>query len=92
MSHAELLRLVEAHEKAEKALEASCFSVWAAFSKEEPALAHEILQLFSSVDAAAQWTATSVKESGMSPAREAAEGRATEIMAKVRKTDHGFVG
>jgi hypothetical protein len=92
MSQAELLRLVEEHERAEKRLEASGVAVWDVLVKVEPELASEILQLFSTVDAAARWVVSSPKESAGSPARCVAEGRAGEILSKVRKTAHGFVG
>jgi len=92
MDHPELLRLVEAHERAEKELQVSGLVVWAALEKAEPELAADILRLFSTTDAAARWTASSFSELGGSPARHAAEGRAATVMSSVRKTDHGFVG
>lgn len=92
MDPAELLRLIEAHEKQEQELEASALSVWAALSDAEPELAREVLQLFSSVNAAARWVSTPFEGNGNSPAREAAQGRVAEIIARVRKTTHGFVG
>ncbi len=92
MHHQELLRLVEAHERADKELQASDFAVWAALVKAEPELAADILRLFSTADAAARWAASPFSELGGSPARHTAEGRADTIMSSVRKTDHGFVG
>ena len=90
MSQAELLRLVDEHERAEKRLRASDVAVWEALVKVDPDLAAEILQLFSTSDAAAHWAASSLSEFPGSPARCVAEGRAAEILSKVRRTAHGF--
>lgn len=92
MRLAELLELIEAHEQVERERKASSLLVWAALSAAEPELAREILQLFSTVDASAQWVASPFREFGHSPAREAAEGRAADLMARVHRTNHGFVG
>lgn len=92
MNHPELLKLIEAHEQLEEELECSSLVVWAAFARAEPELAAEVLRLFSTVDAAAHWVAAPFRELGGSPAREAAEGRAADIMSRVHKTNHGFVG
>lgn len=92
MKPAELLRLIEAHEKREHELEASSLSVWAALSDAEPELAREVLQLFSTVNAAAGWVSTSFEGNGNSLAREAAEGRVAEVFERVRRAAHGFVG
>jgi predicted kinase len=92
MDHAELLRLVEAHERADMELKAGRIAVWDALVKAEPELASETLQLFSTIEAAAHWVTSSLNECNGSPARRAAEGRAAEIISMVRKTTHGFVG
>jgi hypothetical protein len=92
MEHAELLRLVEAHEQAEKELQAIGLLVWTALAKAEPELAADILRLFETEEAAAQWASSPFRELGGSPARHAAEGGAATLMSLVRKTDHGFVG
>lgn len=92
MKHTELLRLVEAHERAEKELQAIGLAVWAALAAAEPDLSADILRLFTTEEAAAQWASSPFRELGGSPARHAAEGRAATIMSVVRKTDHGFVG
>lgn len=92
MNHPELLKLIESHELLSKELEASSLVVWAALARAEPELAGEILRLFSTVNAAAHWVTDPDSELGGSPAREAAEGRSAEIMSRVQKTNHGFVG
>jgi len=92
MDHQNLLRLVEAHERAEKELDASALAVWEALVIAEPDLAADILRMFSTTQAAARWAACSFRELGGSPARSAAEGRAATVMSVVLKTDHGFVG
>jgi hypothetical protein len=92
MNHAELLLLIEEHERAEQELEQSRQSIWFALVEAEPELAAAILKLFSTVQAAAHWSASSLEDLGTSPAREVAEGRAAEIMSRVYKTMHGFVG
>jgi hypothetical protein len=92
MDPANLLLLIEAHDKVEQELEASSLSVWAALSDVEPELAHEVLQLFSTVNAAAGWVSTPFEGNGKSPAREAAEGRVAEVFERVRRAAHGFLG
>jgi len=92
MNHPNLLRLLEAHERAERELQVSSLAVWAALVDAEPELAADILRLFSTVEAASRWAASSFRALGGSPARLAAEGRAAEIVSRLHKTDHGFVG
>lgn len=92
MESSKLLRLVEEHEKLEQQLEVSGRLVWDAFAEVEPSLAREILSLFSTSDAAAKWVASPFREFGHSPAREACEGRTTDLMSRVLQTMHGFYG
>lgn len=92
MSHMELLHQVEAHELAEKKLGDGRLAVWAALVNAEPDLASEILQLFSTDDAAARWVTSSSKEANCSPARQIAEGHAADILSRVRSAAHGFAG
>lgn len=92
MEHPQLLRLVEAHEQAERQVLDSGLAVWRELVQAEPELAAEILQLFGTQDASARWAAASFRELGGSPAREAAEGRARIVMSRVHATNHGFVG
>jgi hypothetical protein len=91
MDPANLLLLIEAHEKVEQELKASSLTVWAGLSEIEPELAREVLHLFSTVNAAAGWVSTPVGGNGMSPAREAAEGRVAEVFERVRRAAYGFV-
>ena len=90
MSHAELLQLVEAHDRAANERGASGLAVWAAVVKTEPELASEILQLFATDDAAAKWVSGSSTETECSPARHIAEGRSAYVLLKVRSAAHGF--
>ena len=58
----------------------------------EPDLAAEILQLFSTVEAASRWATSRSGDLDESPADRVADGRAAEVLSLVRKTAHGFVG
>lgn len=92
MKHVELLRRIEEHEVAEVQRKSAALRVWVAFSEDEPDFAHEVLQLFSTVEAAAQWFVSPHMPRGLSPARDVAEGRAAEVMTRVRRTAYGFAG
>lgn len=87
--HTALARLVEAYERSEEELEARRFAIWDELAKAEPELASEIIQLFSTREAAARWVTSSTKSKD-SPMRHAAEGRAGDVLIRVRRTTHGF--
>ena len=91
MDHSGLLGAIRAHERAVTDVEASGIAVWTELAKAEPELAVEILQLFSTVEAAARWV-TSPSDRRDSPAQYVAEGRAAEVLSMVRKAAHGFAG
>jgi hypothetical protein len=91
MTHAELLHLVEAYERAAIEFGArSGLAVWAEVVDAEPQLASEILQLFATDDAAARWVTGSSDETGCSPARHIADGRSAQVLSIVRSAAHGF--
>lgn len=89
MRHTALVGLVEAYERSEEELECRRFAIWDELAKVEPELASELLQLFSTREAAARWV-TSSTLSKDPPMRHVAEGRAAEVMATVQRTAHGF--
>lgn len=91
MSHSELRVLVDAYERAETIAETSSLAVWRALEKSEPDLATEILQLFSTVEEAADWATRSNSGLDASPARLIAQGRENAVAEIVRKAAHGFV-
>ena len=90
MDRTELTEAVWAHRGLAGASQESGIAVWTALAKAEPELAAEILQLFSTVEAAARWATNSDDPAG-SPAQQVAEGRAPDVLAKVRRAIHGFV-
>jgi hypothetical protein len=92
VDHSELLGAIRAHERAVREVEVSGIAVWTSLAKAQPELAAEILQLFSSVEAAARWATTSSGDLDGSPALRVAEGRVAEILSRVRKTTYGLVG
>lgn len=92
MSNSELRVLVDAYERAETVAETSSLAVWRALEKAEPDLATEILQLFSTVEKAADWVTKSHSGLDASPARLISQGRADLVVEVVRKAAHGFVG
>lgn len=63
-----------------------------ALSRADPELAAEILQVFSDVEAAADWATSELDDFEGSPAQQAAEGRTPEVLARLRKAVHGFPG
>ena len=69
-----------------------CLIVWRELKAVQPALAEEILRLGLDESTAAQWVCRPFRELGDSPAALIAAGRHTEIMDKVYRTMHGFVG
>ena len=91
MSNSKLRELVDAHERAETAAQTSSLAVWRAVVEAEPDLAAEILQLFSTVEKAADWATKSHRGLDASPARLIAQGRADAVAEIVRKAAHGFV-
>lgn len=92
MDRSDLIDAVKAHERLQREIEASSIIVWNSLAKTEPELAAEILKLFSTVEAAANWLTSRSRNHDGSPAQHVAEGRAAEVLSKVRQTVHGFVG
>ena len=92
MKYAELMKRIEEHEDAELHRMAAALRVWSAFLEAEPDLAREVLKLFPTDEEAALWFVAPYMTPGQTPARVVAEGRAAEVMARVLRTGHGFVG
>ncbi len=55
-------------------------------------MAAEIIQLFSTIEAAADWATSDLDDFDGSPAYQVAEGNSAEVLALVRKASHGFAG
>lgn len=91
MESTKLLSIVEEHERTERVFAGSCLAVWTAVSEAEPELAAELLLLFSTVPAAALWITSLLPDVGASPARLVAQGRAEDVLSRIRQTMHGFV-
>lgn len=85
-----LAPLLDAHESLEAALRAHGRAVFAALAKQEPELCAEVLQLFGSVDLAAQWVVTAPPLLEGSPARLVIQGDRAEAVARLRRIAHGF--
>lgn len=77
---------------AECEYKARCLVVWRELKASDSVLAEEILRLGFDESAAAQWVCRPFQELGDSPAALVAAGRGTEIMNRVHRTMHGFVG
>lgn len=90
MDNLELKSALKAHDQAKKDVRAGALAVWEALSSAEPELAAEILQLFSTVEAAAHWVTSELDDFDRSPAYHVAEGRSAEVLSSVRKARHGF--
>ena len=88
----ELRLALKAHDQAKMNVRSEALAVWEAFSRADPELAAEILQLFSTVEAAAAWATSDLDDFDGSPAQQVVEGRSAELLARVRKAAHGFAG
>lgn len=89
MRHESLMAQVQQYELANNALDAQRRRVWNVIETVEPGLAGELLQLFSTPDAASLWL---LKDSGANqpcPAKAIAEGGAAEVRERVLRTLHG---
>lgn len=91
MDNSKLKAALHAHEQAKRELSSRALAVWEALSEADPELAAEILQLFSTVEAAAEWAASDPDDSDGSPAYQVAKGRSAEVLSRVRNAAHGFV-
>ena len=92
MNNSELKHTLKAHDQAKRKVISEALAVWEALSRADPELAAEIIQLFSTVEAAAAWVTSDLDDFDGSPAHQVAEGRSAEVLARVRKAAHGFAG
>lgn len=90
MDHSALKHALKHHDQADRDRRAAALAVWEALSKTDPALAAEILPLFATVEAAANWVTTDLGEGAGSPAHQVADGRSADVLARVRQAAHGF--
>jgi hypothetical protein len=77
---------------AEREYNARCLVVWRELKATDSVLAEEILLLGFDESAAAHWVCRPLPKLGDSPATLVAAGHGTEIMNRVHRTMHGFVG
>ena len=92
MDNSQLKNALKAHDEAKRNVRSGALAVWEALSKADPELAAEILQLFSTVEAAATWFTSDLDDFNGSAAHQVAEGRSADVLSRVRKAAHGFVG
>ena len=92
MDKSELKQALKAHDQAKRKVRSEALAVWAALSRADPELAAEIIQLFSTVEAAAAWATSDLDDFEGSPAYHVAAGRSAEVLATLRKAAHGFAG
>jgi|TARA_R100000455_G_C6238854_1_gene98331 hypothetical protein len=92
MDNLELKHALRAHDQAKRNVKSRALAVWEALSSADPEFAAEIIQLFSSVEAAAAWATSDLDEFEGSPAYQVAGGGSAEVLARVRKAAHGFAG
>lgn len=77
---------------AELEYNARCLVVWRALKATDPVLTEEILRLGFDESAAAQWVCRPLQELSDSPAALVVTGHRTEVINRVHRTTHGFVG
>lgn len=92
MDNSELKVALIAHDQARRDVRSGALAVWELLAKADPQLAAEILQVFSTVEAAATWVTSDLDGFDGSPASQVAEGRSAEVLTRVRRAGHGFVG
>jgi hypothetical protein len=92
MDNSELKRALMAHDQAKTDVRSEALAVWEALSRADPELASEIIQLFSTVEAAAAWATSDLDDFAGSPAYQVAEGKSAEVLSRVRKAAHGVAG
>lgn len=67
-------------------------SLWRLVERAEPELAREIRELGFEDNVAAAWVCAPLPGFGDSPAEMVAAGRGAEVLDRIGKTMHGFVG
>jgi len=92
MDNSELRNALKAHERAKRDGRSEALAVWEALSIADPKLAAEIIQLFSTVEAAAAWATSDLDAFAGSPATQVSEGKSEDVISRLRKAAHGFVG
>lgn len=92
METSDLKDALNALYEAKTIVRAKELEVWTALSSANPELAAEILQLFSTVDAAAAWATSDLHDCYASPADQIAKGGSADVLTWVRKAAHGFAG
>ena len=92
LDNSELIHALKAHDQAKRNVRSEALAVWEALSRASPELAAEIIQMFSTVEAAAAWATSDLDDFDGSPAYQVADGKSEEVLARVRKAAHGFAG
>ena len=92
MDNSELKHALKAHDQAKRRVRSDALAVWAALSRADPVLAAEIIQLCSTVEAAAAWATSDLDDLDGSPAYQVAEGKSAEVLTRVRRAAQGFAG
>lgn len=90
MSNSRLSEMLAALEQAEKEMNSLRLVIWDELASFEPQLAEEVLGFFSTREAAALWVTSSRTVSQSSPARQVVEGKVEEVVARLRRSVHGF--
>ena len=90
MSETQLLRLIETYEHLATELHSHRLEVWDELVRVAPEVASEILDLFTTRDAAAIWATASLKGAQVSPAKLIVEGNLADVMARIQRAAHGF--
>lgn len=92
MESSELKNALKAHDQAIRNVSLAALAVWESLSRADPELAAEMIQLFSTVEAAAAWATSDLDDLDGSPAYQVAEGKSAEVLTRVRRAAQGFAG
>ena len=90
MTDTQLSRLIAAYEQLATELHSHRLEVWDELVRVAPEVASEILDLFTTRDAAAIWVTASRNEAQASPAKLIVEGNLADVVARIRRAAHGF--
>ncbi|WP_290594905.1 hypothetical protein [Arenimonas sp. SCN 70-307] len=90
MENLELKNALKAYDQAKSDARVRSIAVWEALVRADPEIAEEILRLFATVEAAADWATSDLSGVDRSPAHQVAEGRSAEVLIRLRRATHGF--
>ena len=90
MPDTQLSRLIETYEQLATELHSRRLDVLDELARVAPEITSEILDLFTTRDAAAVWVTASRNGAQASPAKLIVEGNLADVVARIQRAAHGF--